>query len=233
MVQYLFLVNDSAMDQLLSYAGITFLGLFPITNPLGVVPAFYSLTFGNTSRHRGRQARQVAINATVILAIFLIVGRLILNFFGLSLGALQIAGGLLIAHTAWRMVTVQVSQLGVEEGSGKERDITLIPMAVPIISGPGAIGMVIGLIAKDPQPANYVGSLLGILGIGLLVYFCLMLGELLIKARGRSGIDTLTRIFGFFILAISIQMIVNGVYSILGDLPVSIQLSPSAGYLKN
>ncbi len=174
----------------------------------------------------------MAINATIVLAVFLIAGRLILNFFGLSLGALQIAGGLLIAHTAWIMVTVQPSQLGVEEGSGKEKDITLIPMAVPIISGAGAIGMVIGLIAKDPQPANYVGSLLGILGIGLLVYFCLTLGELLIKVLGRSGIDTLTRIFGFFILAIAIQLIVNGVYSILGDLPVSIQLASSAGHLE-
>jgi multiple antibiotic resistance protein len=79
--------------------------------------------------------------------------------------------------------------------------------------------MVIGLIAEDPQPANYVGSLLGILGIGLLVYVCLTLGELLIKVLGRSGIDTLTHIFGFFILAIAIQLIVNGVSSILSDFP--------------
>jgi multiple antibiotic resistance protein len=206
------------MEQFLSYAAVTFLGLFPIANPVGVVPTFYRLTFGNTPRHRGQQARQVAINVIIVLAIFLVAGRLILDFFGLSLGALQIAGGLLIAHTAWGMVTVSPSPVGVSEGLAAEKDITLIPMAIPIISGPGAIGMVIGLISQDPQPVNYAGSLLGIVGIGIVVYFCLTLGEPLIKALGRNGIDTLTRILGFFILAIAIQLMVDGGFAMLREL---------------
>lgn len=208
------------MDQLLSYAAITFLGLFPIANPIGVVPTFYKLTFDNPPNHRGRQARQVAINVIIVLTIFLMVGRLILDLFGFSLGALQISGGLLIAHTAWKMITVHPSLSSAGSELGKEGDITLIPMAVPIISGPGAIGMVMGLIAKDPQPANYVGSLLGIVGIGVLVYLCLTLGGPLIRLLGRNGVDAFTRLLGFFILAIAIQMMADGTFSLLGELPL-------------
>lgn len=209
------------MEQLFSYATITFLALFPIANPIGVVPTFYNLTVNNTPSRRARQARKVAINVIVVLTVFLIAGRLILDFFGLSMGVLQVAGGLLLAHTAWEIVTAYPSTSSGVEGSGQERDITLIPMAVPIISGPGAIGMVIGLISKDPQPANYVGSLLGIVAIGAIVYFCLILGKPLIDLLGRSGIDAFTRILGVFILAFSIQLIVDGFFSILSGLPLA------------
>ena len=209
------------MEQLLSYATVTFLGLFPIANPIGVVPTFYRLTFGHAPRDRGRQARQVAINVIAVLATFLVAGRFILNFFGVSIGAMQIAGGFLIAHTAWEMVTVSPIQSSPNDVSTDERDITLIPMAVPIISGPGAIGMVMGLIAKDPQPINYVGSLLGIAALGLLVYVCLAFGESLIKRLGRGGIDAFTRILGFFILSVAIQLMTNGAFSLIKDLPLA------------
>ena len=78
-----------------------------------------------------------------------------------------------------------------------------------------------GLIAKDPQPINYAGSLLGIVGIGVLVYLCLALGEPLIRVLGRNGIDALTRILGFFILAIAIQLMADGTVSIIRDLPLA------------
>ncbi|MEM9218392.1 MAG: NAAT family transporter [Cyanobacteria bacterium P01_F01_bin.150] len=205
------------MDQLLSYAAVTFLGLFPITNPIGVIPTFYSLTFGNTAGDRGRQSRQVAINVIVVLAVFLVAGQLILQFFGLSLGALQIAGGVLLAQTAWAMMTAAPSPLQSDEELSEKRDITLIPMTVPIISGPGAIGMVIRLIAQDPQPANYAGSLIGIVGIGAIVYICLALGEPVVKMLGRSGINTFTKVLGFFILAIAIQLMGDGAFALLRE----------------
>ena len=210
------------MEQLISYATVTFLGLFPIANPIGVVPTFYSLTIGHAPSDRGRQARQIAINVILVLTIFLVAGRLILGFFGLSLEAIQIAGGLLLARTAWGMITIHPPQQDMDKESGYERDITLIPMAVPIISGPGAIGIVIRLIAKDPQPINYAGSLLGIIGIGMFVYLCLAFGEPFIRLLGRSGIDAFTRILGFFILAISVQLMADGTLSLLQELTMAV-----------
>ncbi len=123
----------------------TFVALFPITNPIGVVPIFYSLAASETPSARGRQARQVAFNAVLVLVTFFLLGRLILDFFGISLGVVQIAGGLLVGQTAWQMVSSHSSQPVIEEGMAKNRDISLIPMAIPIVSGPGAIGMAIAL----------------------------------------------------------------------------------------
>ncbi|MEM6448674.1 MAG: MarC family protein, partial [Cyanobacteria bacterium P01_D01_bin.123] len=84
-----------------------------------------------------------------------------------------------------------------------------------------AIGMVVGLIAKDPQPIKYAGSLLGIAGIGALVYICLVLGEPLLRLLGRSGVDAFTRILGFFILAIAIQLTIDGTLSVLQEFPLA------------
>lgn len=214
-------MNQLISSQLISSAAITFVALFPIANPIGVIPTFYSLTGEETPRRRFRQARQIAVNVIVVLAIFLVAGRLILDLLGLSLGVLQITGGLLVAHTAWAIVTAQPSLLSPGADSGKGKDFTLIPMAFPIISGPGAIGMVVGLIAKDPQPIKYAGSLLGIAGIGALVYICLALGEPLLRLLGRSGVDAFTRILGFFILAIAIQLTIDGTLSVLQEFPLA------------
>lgn len=210
------------MEQLVDYAAGTFIALFPIANPLGVIPTFYSLTSGSSSGGRNRQAKKVAINVVVVLATFLIAGRSILSFFGISMGVLQIAGGLLLGKTAWEMVSARPDPSSDSSSPGPaNQDVTLVPMTIPIISGPGAIGMVIGLIAKDPRPENYVGSLLGILGLGLSLYLSLTLGEPLAKRLGKSGIAAFTRVLAFFILAVAVQFMADGTIALLGNLDLS------------
>ncbi len=197
-----------------SIAG-TFATLFPITNPLGVVPIFYGLAGSAPSHVRGRQARQAAFNAVLVLMIFFIVGRLILNFFGISLGVMQIAGGLLVGQTAWQMISSQSApENSTQQVTNQHRDIALIPMAIPLTSGPGAIGMVITLAAQNSQWWNYVGSLIGISLLGGTLYLCLALGEPLVRIIGKSGLKAFNQVLGFFILAISIQLIVNGTLAV-------------------
>ena len=95
--------------------------------------------------------------------------------------------------------------------------VALIPMPVPLISGPGAIGLVIGLAAGNPQWSNYLGGLLGIAMLGITLYLCLLWGELLVTIFGRSGIRVLSQVLGFFILAISIQLLADGVFALLQE----------------
>jgi multiple antibiotic resistance protein len=94
-------------------------------------------------------------------------------------------------------------------------------MAVPLISGPGAIGLVIGLAAENPQWSNYLGGLLGIAMLGITLYLCLAWGELLVKVFGKSGIRVLSQILGFFILAISIQLLAEGIFALLQEFGLS------------
>jgi multiple antibiotic resistance protein len=196
----------------------TFLALFPIANPIGAVPIFYSLTASETPPERHRQARQTAINVTLVLTVFLVGGRLILEFFGISLDVLRIAGGLLVAHTAWEMVTARqrLTQPEHDEAADKE-DISFTPMAVPMISGPGAIGVVISSSASFHNWMDYLGSFVGIALIGIALYLCLTLGEPLIDKLGKNGVGALNRVLGFFILAIAVRFIADGSVSILKE----------------
>jgi multiple antibiotic resistance protein len=207
------------VNQLVSSAGATFLALFPFTNPIGIVPIFYSLTASENPRNRIRQARRVVLNAIGVLVVFFLAGHLILDFFGISLGVLKVAGGLLVARTAWDMGNN--SQLSIESSVGK--DISFIPMAIPIVSGPGAIGMVIALAAQNSHGSNYLGSLLGIGLLGVTLYLCLSLGEPLIRVLGKSGLRAFNQVLSFFILALAIQLITDGTAALLTELdsPVS------------
>lgn len=204
------------LPSFLSYAVGTFVALFPIANPIGAIPAFYSLTATDSDTFRKQQARAVARNVWLILAVFLIAGRAILQFFGISLDVLRVAGGLLVAHAAWQMVTSRPRLTSSEhqEAIDKE-DVSFTPMAIPLIAGPGAIGVVISLSARLNQWTDYVGCLLGIALIAVLLLLALSFGESLIRRIGQNGVGALNRVFGFFILAIAVQFISEGSLNLL------------------
>ena len=203
-------------DSILSYAAGTLVALFPIANPIGAVPMFYSLLGNDPPAYRRKQAQRITINVILILVLFLFGGRAILEFFGISLGVLRIAGGLLVAHTAWEMLTVKHRLSDSEhQAAADKEDISFTPMATPLIAGPGAIGVVIGLSARLTNSSEYIGSVVGITLLGALLYLCLRIGEVFLKALGRNGIGALNRILGFFILAIAVQFIADGTLTLL------------------
>jgi multiple antibiotic resistance protein len=200
----------------ISYMIGMLVALFPIANPLGAIPIFYSLTAEDTPKYRLKQAQKTALNVIAVLAIFLLIGKLILSFFGISLGVLRIAGGLIVAHTAWEMVTVRKRLTSQEhQESVDKEDISFTPMAVPMVSGPGALGVVIGFATQAHQWSDYLGCLLGIGLFGVVLYLCLALGEPLIEKFGETGMGALNRILGFLILAIAVQLIANGTVEII------------------
>ena len=200
---------------ILNYAVGTLVALFPIANPIGAVPAFYSLTGSDSRTERRKQAQRTALNVVLILALFLFAGRTVLEFFGISLNVLRIAGGLLVAHAAWEMVTSKQRMTDSEHQAAIEKeDVSFTPMAIPLIAGPGSIGVVIGLATKMTQWSEYLGCLIGITLFGGLLYLCLALGETLLSKLGHNGFGALNRVFGFFILAIAVQLMADGVISL-------------------
>ena len=201
---------------IISEAVGTLMALFPIANPIGAVPIFYSLTATDTPGYRTRQAQKTSLNVTFLLALFLIGGRAILEFFGISLNVLRIAGGLLVAHTAWEMVTAKQRLTDSEHQEAVDKDdISFTPMAIPLVAGPGAIGVIISQSAKLSQWSEYLGCFIGIILFGSLLYLFLTLGETLITKLGKNGIGALNRVLGFFILAIAVQLIADGVLALI------------------
>jgi multiple antibiotic resistance protein len=157
----------------------------------------------------------VCFNVVLILSAFLLGGRTILEFFGISLNVLRIAGDLLVANAAWEMVTSRQRLTASEQQAGiRKEDISFTPMAIPLIAGPGSIGVTIGLATKLTHWSDYLGCLIGIGLFGGLLYACLVLGESLLSILGRNGLGALNRVLGFFILAIAVQLIADGVISL-------------------
>ena len=192
-------------------AAATFLALFPIVDPLGGVPIFFSMTAGWSDQDRRRTALKTGVWVFVILVTFLFFGRFVLLFFGISLPVIKIAGGLIVANTAWGMVTStsRITPAETQEAESKE-DISLTPLAMPLMSGPGAIGVVMALAAHVENAAAYLGMVVGVATVALSVSLFFSLGGPLVKRLGPSAVGAINKIFGFLILAIAVQLIWNG-----------------------
>jgi multiple antibiotic resistance protein len=193
-------------------AAATFLALFPIVDPFGGIPIFYSLTSSWPPKERRRTALKTALYVFGILVVFLFFGRFVLHFFGISLPVLKIAGGLIVANTAWGMVTstARMTTAETDEASTKE-DISLTPLAMPLLSGPGAIGVVMALAAHVDNRVAYLGMVIGIAGVAVSVLLFLLMGGPLVRRLGPSAVGAINRIFGFLILAIAVQLVWDGV----------------------
>jgi multiple antibiotic resistance protein len=193
-------------------AAATFLALFPIVDPFGGIPIFFTMTSTWSQQERNRTAFKTGLWVFLILVTFLFFGRFVLQFFGISLPVIKIAGGLIVANTAWGMVTstARITPAESHEAESKE-DISLTPLAMPLMSGPGAIGVVMALAADVDNSAAYLGIVIGIAAIALSVTLFFLLGGPLVRRLGPSAVGAINKIFGFLILAIAVQLVWNGI----------------------
>lgn len=207
------MVKCAAMRTVALAAGESFGVLLAIVDPFGNVPIFVSLTSEATTTRRRHEAGAVAVLVAIILIVFMLAGEPLLHFFGVSLESLQIAGGLVIAVAGYHMATggqafVDLSDKPDHPGAG--RSIAFSPMAIPLLAGPGAMGAVAGLDASDAGVLKYVGFAVGIIGVALIVYVCLLFATWIANVLGHR-IDALTRVVGLLVLAIGVEMIVHGI----------------------
>jgi multiple antibiotic resistance protein len=198
----------------------TFLALLPIVNPVGGAPIFFGLTSGDQAGFRLQQARLVALYVGLILGVFLVAGEPLLTFFGIKLAELEVAGGLLVAYAGWQLLNTSSEE---EARKGQDargnKDIAFTPMALPLMAGPGAIGVVIGISVQDVRLVEYAGSLIGIAAIALVSYVSLALSGHIMARLGHRGVDAINRVLGFFILAIAIHFIAGGIFGLLPGSP--------------
>ncbi len=196
----------------MTLASVSFLALFPIVNPLGAIPLFFSLTRNLPKPELHAVELKIAVYVTLILLVFMVVGPAVLEFFGISIGVLKIAGALIVANTAWAMAT-GASRITTDEQveATHKEDISFTPMAMPMLSGPGSIGVAMGLGATAQSFWHFLGLSVGIVGLGLSVFLLLRSSEPLSSRLGPGTVGALNRIFGFLILAIAVQLCWNGI----------------------
>jgi multiple antibiotic resistance protein len=183
--------------------------LFPIVDPIGNTASFIALTAGFDEARRRRVITRVALFVVVGLSVFALVGEPLLHFFGISLEALQIAGGIVVAFTGFQMITASERFIARAAGSA---DIALTPLTIPLLAGPGSMAALLGLDSREANLALALpGMIAGIVVIGAAIFVCFRLGERLSRLLGPGGMAALTIVIGLIVLAIGVEMVVHGI----------------------
>jgi len=197
----------------------TFSALFSVVNPFGAMPVFLTLTQDDTPQHRNLMAKRASMYMVLILAIFFFAGQYVLNFFGLRIHDLRIAGGIMILKAGFDLLTTKsepgkkVSKEVVEEGIQKE-DISFTPLAMPMLSGPGAIAVSIGMFTKSLSYLNMVLTIVAIIMVAFASYFILVSSHRLTAVMGKGGLAALSKIMGFITLAIGANFITSALIAL-------------------
>ncbi len=201
---------------MLDTALTAFTTFFVIIDPVGVVPLFMALTAGMDPAHRKKVAVKAVLIATCILLAFTVLGQPMLKYLGISLAAFRIAGGLLLLLLAIDMVVVKHSGLRTtttdeEEEATHRPDVTVFPLAIPLIAGPGAIASVILMQSQHTGSLIEQGIIAGVMiGVLLMVLIGFLSSERIMKILGLTGINVITRVFGIILCALAISNIVEG-----------------------
>jgi multiple antibiotic resistance protein len=203
---------------LASAAGLflaSFSSLFSVANPTAAMPIFLSLTQEYSETERKSTALWTSIYMFMVLVVFLFAGTAILSFFGISLSGIRIAGGLIIMRAAFSMLNPDKSGKKLtdedEEEAMLKDDITFSPLAMPMLSGPGSIAVVIGFASQATGMSDYLIHSLSITLVVLIAYVVLRLSPAIMKYMGTTGMNVMTRMMGFIALAISVQFILSGI----------------------
>ncbi|MHB1986969.1 MAG: MarC family protein [Acidimicrobiales bacterium] len=184
--------------------GKTFVTLLVVMDPFGTAPVFLSLTRHQSRREAQRAALVASVAAMAVVFVFALFGQVVLSYLHVSLASLSIAGGLLLVLVALEML----QEHGVSPGDAE--GIALVPLATPLLAGPGAIATVMVLVRQQSGTPAHIGIYMGILATVVVIGAVLLLADQLAKWIPSAALRFLTRIFGFLLAAIAVQLVVDG-----------------------
>lgn len=197
-----------------------FAALFSVLNPIGTVPIFVGLTQDYTKAERSKVSALTSFNVFVILIISFFIGQYVLQFFGITITALRIAGGIIITSSGFGLLNGNFSKnKGINKKVQKDVEhrnaIALTPLAMPMLAGPGSISLLIAYYQDHHSTTDILFSALAIFAVAATIYFILRSAHYLAQILGASGIVAISRIIGFLTIAIGIQYIISAVLSIV------------------
>lgn len=202
---------------------LTFASLFSLMNPLGTVPIFVSLTQHDDAKERTRISILTAIDAAIILIVSFFIGNYLLFFFGININSLRIAGGLVIMSSGFALLTGSFNKhKGINKASTKKdmrvRDsISLTPLAIPMLAGPGTISVLIGMQNQYPSTIDKLIIVTAIIFVCLIIFIMLKGAHFIANYLGASGINAVSRIIGFIVIAIGVEFISTSIIVLLNQ----------------
>lgn len=195
--------------------------LFILVDPIVAVPIFLAITPRNSAAERQSMARRGCSVAFLVIVFFLLLGPLLLNYFGVTTPAVQICGGILLFVIALEMLygrpTQTVTTPEEEQLAGQKEDVSITPLAIPMLSGPGAITTCLIFAKKAEGFADYLALLLAAALIFAGTYWLLLRAEAVKRWLGSLGLTIVTRVMGLVLAFIAIQYAIDGVHTVLGS----------------
>ena len=209
------------MNELTTFFILAFSTLFTLVNPIGLSPVYLSIVDNFGPEERKQIALKGAITAFIILIIFSLIGDIIFSFYGITISAFKIAGGILFFRTGIQMLEARVSRSRStpkeEEEAETKDDIAYTPIGIPLIAGPGAITSVMILSSESPEWELRL-VLFGIIAIVLLLTYLIFQGAgHLIRRFGTTGLRIVQRIMGLILMVIAVQFVIDGVEKVVRE----------------
>ncbi|EII5632920.1 YchE family NAAT transporter [Vibrio cholerae] len=199
-----------------------FLGLVAAVNPVGIMPVFVSLTGHMTLEEKNKTAATANIAVAIILIIALLAGQMLLDLFSISLDSFRVAGGLLLLSIAFSMMS---GKLGEDKQNKQEKSeyisreqIAVVPLAMPLMAGPGAISSTIVYGSRYPNMLDTLGIILTVVAFSFCSWLLFRSAPYIVRLLGQTGINVITRIMGLILGALGIEFIANGLRNLFPGL---------------
>lgn len=205
------------METLIPFASLCLTSFFALTNPLSTMPVFLTMTHGLSEQERRSVASRATLVAFITLMVFAFAGRFLFELFGISAEGFRIAGGFIIFKIGFDMLQARYTPMKLKSDEIKTyaRDISIAPLGIPMVCGPGAIANTIVLM-QDADTFAMKGILIGSIAvIYLLTFFILSASTRLVKMIGETGNNVMMRLMGLILMVIGVECFVNGVRPLL------------------
>lgn len=208
------------MEDLLPFVLLCFTSFFTLTNPLGTMPVFLTMTNGMNDHERKAIVRRATIVSFITLMVFTFSGQFLFKFFGISSNGFRIAGGFIIFKIGFDMLQARYSNAKLKEEEVKTYadDISITPLAIPMLCGPGAIANAI-MLMDDTSTLSLKGTLIGIIALVYFITFLILQASTrLVRILGETGNNVMMRLMGLILMVIAVECFVSGLKPILIDI---------------
>lgn len=207
------------------------IGLFSLINPMSALPVYIGLTEGYSEDYKLKTLKKTCIYIFIICMVSYFLGVYLLHFFGITIPALRVAGGLIIFRSGWQLLNVKhKAEISgkIREESDKKEDISFSPLAMPLLAGPGSMSFLITLYSNrndDVKQALWqdTAAISAIIIVSFSIYFVFKFAPRLMKYTGKAGLTSLSKVMGFLVIGIGVQMIISSVAAVVKTIFLELQ----------
>ena len=208
------------MNELLTFGILTFTSFFTLINPLGTMPIFMTMTADLDKQHRTRTAKKASIVSFITIIIFAFSGQVLFNFFGISVNSFRIVGGVIFFLMGMDMLQARLGKVKIKESEVKTyvNDISITPLAIPMICGPGALTNAIVMMEDADSIEKKAVLIFTVLLVILITYIILYSSTRIIKVLGETGNNVMMRLMGLIVMVIAVEFFFSGLKPIIMDM---------------